>query len=270
MTRETREEEQMQRHLPWDACYNTRDVGGYPTEGGGQTRWGALLRSDNLCRLTSVGQAALCDYGVRTIIDVRMPHELAIDANPFASQQAASGAPLYLNLPLLDEDDEEGIRLLRAAGSTQGAYGEYTVMVDRYKERVAAIVKAVAAAEAEGGVLVHCHAGKDRTGIIVALLLSLAGVPRDVIAEDYALSNTYLQPIRDAWVRAQPRTEEEIARFGGWFFQPPETMLGLLDYLDKQYGGVEEYLLSAGVTREELEAIRLRLRAPGESDPRSV
>ncbi len=260
------EGEQSQRHLPWDACYNTRDIGGYPTSDGGQTRWGALLRSDNLCRLTHEGQAALRDYGVRTIIDVRMPHELAIDANPFASQQAAPGVPLYINLPLLDENDEEGKRMLRTAGLTQGEYGEYTTMVDRYRERVAAIIRAVATAEKEGGVLVHCHAGKDRTGIIVALLLSLAGVPRNVIAEDYVLSNTYLQPIYDAWIRAQPRTEEEITRFGGWFFQPPETMLGLLDYLDRQYGGVEAYLLGAGVTQEEIAAIRRRLRSPVESE----
>lgn len=251
------EKKQTQRHLPWEACYNARDLGGYPTEGGGQTRWGVLLRSDNLCRLTSVGQAALRDYGVRTIIDVRSPHELDVDANPFAAQERRDNAPRYLNLPLLDETDEEGKVAMKAAGSMQA---EYTVILSRYRAHMAAIIEAVAAAEADGGVLVHCHSGRDRTGIIIALLLSLAGVPRQIIAEDYAASQLYLQPIYDAWINEQPRTEAEVTRFGGWFFQQPETMLGLLDYLDKQYGGVEPYLLGAGVTQQAIEAIRGRLR----------
>lgn len=262
------EEAGTQRHLPWDACYNTRDLGGYPTESGGQIRVGALLRSDNLCRLTPAGQQQLRDYGVRTIIDVRSPYELDKDPNPFAAQQGRDAVPRYINLPLLDEADEEGKAAMKSAGSMQG---EYTVILDRYRARMVAIIKAVAAAEGEGegGVLVHCHAGKDRTGMVVALLLSLAGVPRSIIADDYAASNLYLQPIYDAWISAQPRTEEEIVRFGGWFFQQPDTMLGVLDYLDRQYGGVEAYLLGAGVTVEEIAAIRGRLRAPRGSDVRN-
>lgn len=251
-------EEVQQRHLPWDACYNARDLGGYPTESGGQIRLGALLRSDNLCRLTPAGQQQLRDYGVRTIVDIRSPYELHKDPNPFAVQQGRDAVPRYINLPLLDEADEEGKEVMKSAGSMQG---EYTVILDRYRARMAAIIKAVAAAEGEGGVLVHCHAGKDRTGMVVALLLSLAGVPRSIIADDYAASNLYLQPIYDAWISAQPRTDEEVTRFGGWFFQQPETMLGVLDYLDRQYGGVEAYLLGAGVTPEEIAAIRERLRA---------
>ncbi|MEM7028492.1 MAG: tyrosine-protein phosphatase [Chloroflexota bacterium] len=85
--------------LPWDACKNARDVGGYPTEGGGTIKQGVLIRSDNLSYLTSVGRAALIDYGVRTIIDVRSPDELNIDPPPFNPPNLEPNAPTYHNLP---------------------------------------------------------------------------------------------------------------------------------------------------------------------------
>lgn len=244
-----------QRHLAWPACFNTRDMGGLPIEGGGHTRGRTLLRSDNLCRLTEEGQQALRDYGVRTIIDLRLPAELEKDPNPFARGQEG-GTLRYLNLPLLDEADSEGEAAMRA----QPMATQYLIMLDRYRSRIARIIKAVAAAERRGGVLVHCHSGKDRTGIIIALLLSLVGVPRDVIVEDYTGSNIYLQPIYDAWLNEKSRTQAEIDGFHSWAYAPAGAMLGALDHLDEQYGGVEAYLLGAGVTREELARIKERLR----------
>ncbi len=81
------QQDRQSRHLPWDACYNARELGGYPTESGAQIRMQALIRSDSLYHLTPGGQTALRDYGVRTIIDLRSPHELEREANPFASGQ---------------------------------------------------------------------------------------------------------------------------------------------------------------------------------------
>src|SRR5437773_1835440 len=80
-------DEQQGRYLAWDACHNAREVGGYPTESGGRIRRRALVRSDNLHFLTPDGQAALRSYGVRTIIDLRLAHELERHPNPFAAQQ---------------------------------------------------------------------------------------------------------------------------------------------------------------------------------------
>src|SRR4051812_3403516 len=90
------------RDLTWADCYNARDLGGYPTADRRTTRWQALIRADNLVRLTPAGQAALRAYGVRTILDLRLAYELEIDPNPFAATSGPPGEPRYVNRPLHD------------------------------------------------------------------------------------------------------------------------------------------------------------------------
>lgn len=247
-------EEQNNRHLSWDACRNVRDVGGYETADGGQTRWRALLRSDNLCRLTPAGRAALVEYGVRTIVDLRSSSELAAEAHPFALP-APHGPITYLNLPFVDESV---VAATSAAEAAETSAESYCVLLEWFKPQLRTILSYIAEA-APGGVLVHCHAGKDRTGIIVALLLTLAGVPRETIAADYALSDSYLQPlyaeILDA-VREDQR--EALARR---LSARPETMHEVLSYLDRGYGGAREYLLACGVSESDVARLRERLRA---------
>ncbi|HEY0071229.1 MAG TPA: tyrosine-protein phosphatase [Chloroflexia bacterium] len=248
-------EEEQTRYLAWDACYNAREVGGYPAANGRHTRWRALVRADNLHRLTPEGQAALRDYGVRTIIDLRMAHELEMHPNPFAGQGTGDG-PRYLHLPLLDSDTDAAFDAAQAAGS------EYIVIVERGKELVATVIKAVAASLKEGGVLVHCHGGKDRTGIVVALLLSLVGVPRETIAEDYAISEARLEPAHSEWLEEQAKLHGHPVERPHWMYSRPEKMAGLLAYLDQHYGGVEGYLEACGVTQDEMAQIRKHLIAP--------
>ena len=96
------EQPQPTRFLAWEACHNARDTGGYPTHSGRQIRWQTLVRADNLHKLTLAGQAALRDYGVRTVIDLRLAHEVEKTPNPFAVQQNLPDTPIYLNLPLHD------------------------------------------------------------------------------------------------------------------------------------------------------------------------
>ena len=239
-------EDQQMRCLPWDACYNVRELGGYPTHDGGQTRWQTLVRADNLHRLTPQGQVALREYGVRTIIDLRLAHELERHPNPFAVPQGSDDYPRYLNLPLLNLETDAAVE---AAQPTQG---EYIVIVERSKGHVAEVINAVAAGLERGGVLVHCHGGKDRTGIVVALLLSLVGVPDEIIAEDYALSEAMLEGPHLAWLEEQGRALEKPI----WMYAPPQKMQGLLDYLDREYGGPEEYLMTTGVTQSNIALIR--------------
>lgn len=243
------------RNLAWDACYNAREVGGYSAADGRQTRWQALVRADNLHRLTPAGQAALRDYGVRTIIDLRMEHELQRHPNPFAAQ-GADGAPRYLHLPLMDLETDAAYE---AAVATQG---EYIAIVERGKQLIGRVIKAVAASLVQGGVLVHCHGGKDRTGIVVALLLSLAGVPRETIAEDYAISEARLEPANAAWLEEQARIQGHPIERPHWMYTRPEKMAALLAYLDQHYGGVEGYLEACGVTQAEMAQVREHLLAP--------
>jgi protein-tyrosine phosphatase len=245
------------RRLSWDACFNIRDLGGYVTRDSGQTRWRSLVRADTMCRLTADGRAALLDYGVRTVIDLRRSDELRLDPNPFASPQGQTGVVTYLNLPLGGGASTDERAAVKAASGTT-LEGLFCTVLDNYRRGIAAILAAIASAPS-GGVLFHCHAGKDRTGVVAALLLALAGVPYPAIAEDYALSAVCLQPIYDEQLRQEPDLVQR-ERMATWMTTAPETMLAILAHLDALHGGAEAYLLKSGVSGENLERIRRRLR----------
>ena len=250
----TREKDEAARRLIWDACHNVRDVGGYVTSGGGITRWRALLRADDLCRLTPAGQAELAAYGVRTVIDLRSPSELAAAPHPYADPTGDRDSPAYHPLALFDEDDAAAWSLLEA---TQNNGEFYCGVLDLFQHRVGAVVRAVAEAP-QGGVLVHCFAGKDRTGIVTALLLALADVPRETIAADYALSDSYLQPLYEE-LMAGVEDPAERERRAQEYTSLPEAILAILDHLDARYGGVEAYVREAGVSDDQVDRIRRRL-----------
>jgi protein-tyrosine phosphatase len=248
------------RFLRWDACYNARDLGGYATADGGRTRWGACVRADSMSRLTPDGQAALIDYGVRTIIDLRGASELTIDVNPFAMPSEDPRRPAYLNLPLGLGADHAGVLAVEAAA--EGDHGSLLELgrqvLDHYWRGIAGIMRAIAAAP-QGTVLFHCHAGKDRTGLVAALLLALAGVPNATIVEDYALSQVCLRPIFNQRLSQEPdpaRRERLVRMIGA----VPETMLGVLAHLDARHGGAERYLRAAGVAEADLDLLRRRIR----------
>ena len=236
------------RLLGWEGCHNARDVGGYPAADGRRVQSGALLRSDNLCRLTAVGRQQLIDAGVLTIVDLRSENELEVDPPPYGANTGPGSLPLYLNLPVLDYDDQDTMARLRRVRSM----GEdYCVLIDGFRRGIGRILQAIADAP-PGGVLVHCHAGKDRTGIVVALLLALVGVPDEVIVADYAASQEHLWP---AW-EAQQR-----AGMGGAVppRAPPEAMVELLGCLEREYGGAAGYMRAAGLDEESIGRLRERL-----------
>jgi protein-tyrosine phosphatase len=235
------------RHLTWPQCYNTRDLGGLPTGDGKETRWQAVVRSDTLSRLTTEGRQALLDYGVRTIIDLRSPREVAEE--PSVLKDNAHNLT-YLNLPL--EKYDPHVRALIERAETRGEV--YCIILDHYPDAVADVMHAIIEAQA-GGIVIHCHAGKDRTGIVSALLLGLAGVPAEIITSDYAESQARLLPLY----------EKSIAEAGddGFWLRPTateETMSMMLDHLDTRYGGAEKYLWASGLSFKETEQLKDRLR----------
>jgi protein-tyrosine phosphatase len=121
----------------------------------------------------------------------------------------------------------------------------------------------------EGGVLVHCAAGKDRTGLISALLLGLVGVPAVTIAADYALTAELLRPRDQEWLEHGPGERAEREALAARFAPTTEVMLEVLDGLDRRHGGVEGYLAAAGVSPADLDRLRDRLLAPpGQAGPR--
>jgi protein-tyrosine phosphatase len=243
------------RDLSWDGCLNVRDLGGHRTEDGGETRYGAVVRADSIRQLTDAGWKAAVDYGVTTIVDLRMDQEL--EADPPAE------LPFDLvHVSFFDEDEEafkEVEAVAAAAPDIATATREvYLVFLERFRQNVAAAIAAVARAP-EGAVVVHCMGGKDRTGLVVAFLLHIAGVDDEQIAADYALSEERLQPRHEAWL-AEAGTEAERERIRRVSSTPPESMLGVLEELERRYGSVEGYLRSGGLTDEDLLLVRERLR----------
>jgi protein-tyrosine phosphatase len=236
------------RNLIWEGCFNARDLGGLGTTDGRSIRWGALVRSDSLDRLTAAGWSALYAHGIRTIIDLRNDDELGADA---ATRPAAITT---LHIPLDDSADTEFWNYCWA-NDLDGSPLYYQLFLDRKPERCASAVAAVARAQ-PGGVVVHCGAGRDRTGLITMLLLAIAGVAPDDIAADYELSTSRLAPAWSAWgyddqgplIEGILRCKNTTAR---------ATLLAILSSLD-----VNAYLRSASLTDDDLAAVHARLLGP--------
>jgi protein tyrosine/serine phosphatase len=242
-------------NLVWQGCLNVRDVGGCDTRDGRRLRTGVLIRSDNLSRLTAEGQAAVRAAQVSLVMDLRSPFELEIESNPF--RDARSPGPAYRNLPLIDQNDEESTSLINLAPT---AAKTYQLMLDRCQANIAAILDTAAAAAVQGGpVVVHCHSGKDRTGLIVALALRAAGVDDQDIARDYALSDKNLAARYTEMLDRAP-DESARARLAAQLTSKPESILAALDHLDRQYGGTGQYLRACGLGNAVVRRLRKRLR----------
>ena len=251
-------EREWTRRLAWEGCLNARDLGGYPTAGGGETRWGAVVRSDSLAALTEAGRAALADYGVRAIVDLRLPAELADYPNPFA--EPGDHGIAYANVSFIDP-------AAAPPDEVSSLAEDYLRMLDRFRGQVAEAMAAIADAP-DGAVLIHCAAGKDRTGLISALLLGLVGVPSETIAADYALTAEYLRPRDEEWLEHGPGERAEREAIAARFAPTAEVMLEVLRGLTERYGGVEQYLTEAGIGPAQLARLRDRLLAPGPRDAR--
>jgi protein-tyrosine phosphatase len=221
------------KHFDWEGCFNVRDLGGLPTGDGRVTKHGVFLRGDTLCDLTDDGRRSLLEDGVRTIVDLRSADEIEREPNPFATIDGVR----YEHRPLNDPGVTSRISVIE--DSTE----RYRVMLDANGQRIAAIMDIIATSPR--AVLFHCFAGRDRTGIIAAILLRLAGVPDDLIVQDYAVSDERLVTRYEEWRARQ--NEIQRARMDQSIVEAETTIRGTLDHLDAKHGGVDAYLLRNGL-----------------------
>jgi protein-tyrosine phosphatase len=234
-----------ERHLDWEGCFNVRDLGGLRTSDGRETRWGAVVRADALDGLTAAGWAAVCEHGVRTIIDLRNDDERGPDAAPRPATVTTIHMPL-------DATEDREFWSVWGSGPQFGTPLYYRPHLERFPERSAAVVAAIARAE-PGAVAFHCGGGRDRAGQIAMLVLALAGVNAEDIAADYALSAERLRaryaahgeidqgPLLEAFLTAKGTTTRDV-------------IIATLASLD-----VEAHLRAAGLTAQDLDALRGRL-----------
>jgi protein tyrosine/serine phosphatase len=244
------------RALTWDGCLNVRDLGGHATEDGAETRFGAIVRADSVRQLSDDGWRNLVEYGIETIVDLRFHTEL--DADPPRDVEAR-----VVHVPVFPEPGDGEWReideLAQAAPTdAEATRTVYHELLERRRPYFAEALTAVADAAA-GGVIVHCTAGKDRTGLVSALLLRNAGVPVRAIGDDYALSERYLADATRAWVEASANDAERRWRVR-LSRTPAAAMTGVIDEVERFHGSVAAYLRGGGTTDDALARARARLR----------
>ncbi|OKK01816.1 tyrosine-protein phosphatase [Amycolatopsis sp. CB00013] len=233
------------RAVTWEGFYNTRDLGGLPTRSGRATRYGAFFRAADLRFVTDEGWSQARQSGLRTIVDLRNADEI----RP-ATTKSPNGFD-RIEVPLDDIEDTEfwhHIDKERLNGSPL----YYRPFLERKASRCAAVITALAQC-GPGGVLFHCGAGRDRTGLITLLLLALADVRPEAIAADYDLSTEALKPLFTLMGAEDqgPIIQSALADRGT---TTQAAVLSTLEGLD-----VERYLLAGGVSNTDLDGIRKRL-----------
>ncbi len=237
------------RRIPFTALFNFRDVGGYPAGDGRTVRWGRLYRSDSPHRIDGPDRDAFVALGVRTVIDLRRPTEVARDGRVPELPGLAYRHIHPEHADWAEAQYEPGASLAR-------------FLADRYADLAgtgaAGLAEAVGliADSAAEPVVVHCVAGKDRTGIVCALTLSALGVSDADIAADYALSTEASQRF-SAWVAATMPDARELP--APYLASPAEAMTLFLAELREGHGSAEGYLRHAGVTDAQLAALRAHL-----------
>ncbi len=242
--------------LDIEGTYNIRDLGGITVSDTACIQSNILLRSGNLDKLPGKSQQELIDYGVKTIIDLRNEWEAAYYPNRFRD----SGQVHYYNLPLVGDrlsNDESWTSAIDNCGDLAEIYIKY---IDSCKIKIERIISAIASHEA--GIIIHCHAGKDRTGIISALVLGVIGVSDDDIASDYALSRQNIEHLVQEWRTYAKENNRDLEKLEREADSSPETILKMLEHIRHEYSSIEEYLIGCGVRKTALADVKLNFVHP--------
>ena len=260
----------MERHIPLKGAKNFRDLGGYPGQDGRRVRWRRVFRADALHALTARDVQVLRTVGLARVVDLRTPWEV----ERFGAGMLTAHGVEHLHLPFVADTAQPGGELAGTPATLEEADQErvagYLWMLEQAGPTVSRVFSLLAHDAREdgagGGLVFHCTSGKDRTGILAALLLRALGVSAEAVAGDYALTARYLV-----------RTPEEIraleATFGlrttAEMREPrPRIMRGLLAGLDATYGSVPAYLATVGIDAGAISRLQAALLADPDTSGR--
>ena len=221
-----------ERHIALEGAVNFRDLGGYATTDGRTIRWRSLFRADNLSNLSRPDRAVVRQLGIATVIDLRSRSE--VEAGRFPLDEIPVGfhhLPLVARLPTADE-----------YRSAPGFLARHYQDIARDAGPQIGLALSIVARRHAHPVIVHCAAGKDRTGIMMALVLGLLGVPDETIVEDYALSALAMEELKNRLIAKSPGNRQFIETVGEAALNAlPENISSLLEALRREYGSVEAY-----------------------------
>jgi len=240
----------LERHIALEGAVNFRDLGGYRTTDGRTIRWRTLYRADDLSRLSRPDRALVRNLGIATVIDLRSRNE--VESERFPVDEIPVGfhhLPLTAELPPFDE--------FRAGPRVFARH--YRDIAREAGDQIGRAVAIVAQPESHP-VIVHCAAGKDRTGVLVAVLLALLGVPDDTIAEDYALSAQAMDQLLKRLLDRLPGQEEVISSVAATMFSAtPDNIRAMLEGVRAEYGSIGVYAAAHGAGPEIVASLRASL-----------
>ncbi|WP_051428134.1 tyrosine-protein phosphatase [Bacillus sp. J33] len=234
--------------LPIDNLENCRELGGYSTEYGQQTKWHTFLRSSDMSRLSREDIVFLKEYGVKTVIDLRGEDEIETHKNPLAEEDFCE----YYNIPFITE---------RVSDITLSTYeismGDFYIDLLEQNDAVKRIFDVIEQAE-EGCIVFHCQAGKDRTGLLAMLLLGLAGVEKKDIVSNYEVTYTNLESMH-----------QNESLYGNipmeFLYSNRDYILKAYEYIYHTYQSFDQYLMAKGVEMDVIDRIKRRFLGLGET-----
>jgi protein-tyrosine phosphatase len=242
-----------QRHLPLTGAFNFRDLGGYLGAGGRRVRWRTLFRADGLSRLHDEDLVVLGELGMRSVLDLRTGGEVGhgrVDADALGWR--------YHHLSVLSEEWEP-LALPDDADAAEVLGSLYVQMLDEGAEEFAAALRLLADERSVPAVF-HCAAGKDRTGVLAALVLGLLGVDHHVIVEDYSLSGHRMEQLIERLKAESPEALNAMNdQPAAYWAAPPDAMARLLRHIDAEYGSIASYTASIGAGGDVADGLRATL-----------
>ena len=233
--------------LALNGAFNFRDLGGYKTKDGNTLRKGLLFRSDDLWRLSDSDILQLKDLGINSVIDLRSQIETNRGIFPIEKFPTQ-----YIHVALAD-----------VSADPELARNNDDYLFERYQEILltsqAEIAKVITLLTNKNNLpaVFHCAAGKDRTGIIAALILGVLGVDDETIISDYAKTSSAMRAFSSWLENAYPEIAAIISEMPPVLFSSePQTMRSTLDWISCKFGSIEKYLLSSGITRTSIDRLR--------------
>jgi protein-tyrosine phosphatase len=237
-------------HVAIEGCFNFRDAGGWPTDTGTMRR-GVLYRGDAPERLSEAGRAAVEALGLICVVDMRQKRFVEISLG-FASDEVTHHIELvdqmlnYDDLPRLEEPVD--------------LTDMYTELIGRSQPQLVKAIETIADHVSSGPVLVHCTAGKDRTGLAIALIQAAIGVPLDCIADDFARSDAPSRRRRAAMLESPVKGDPPVARSPEFMWTAPrEAMYLLASRAVETYGSLQAWPIGIGVSPDAVEKLRMGL-----------
>lgn len=249
---------------------NMRDLGGLPLEGGGRTAWRRLIRSDNLRALPASAVAELLEtYAVRAVADLRTDVEVASEGRgPFVNVDNVTVHSLSLFPPTPPStragiDEPPRLPWNRGDGSARPVVDVYLGYLQDRSDSVMSALRLIATSS--GSTIVHCAAGKDRTGMVCAWALAEVGVTREAIIGDYVMSAGRISMVLSD-MRSRPTYDDDFADDlpDSAYLPQANTMDDVLAAVDREFGGIPAWLRAHGWTEADATALRAKLVGPAQ------